>query len=95
MYTAPYKLSQTPQFKRAFAKFARKHPELRSKTEETLIALTNDPFAPSLRLHNLTGQLAGKQAVSVTYAYRIVLCVEIVDREIVLHNIGTHDEVYD
>ena len=85
MHSAPYSLIQTPQFKRAFAKFARKHPELREKTKETLLAL---------RLHNLTGPLSSKQAVSITYAYRIVLCVEIVDREIVLHNIGTHAEVY-
>lgn len=94
MYIAPYTLYQTPQFRRAFAKFARKHPELRNKTQETLLALTEDPFNPSLRLRNLTGRLAGKQAVSVTYAYRIVLCVEIIDREVILHNIGSHDEVY-
>lgn len=94
MYILQYRLLETPQFRRAFAKFARKHPELRDKTRETLLALTEDPFNPSLRLHNLTGQLAGKQAVSVTYAYRIVLCVEIKDREIILHNIGSHDEVY-
>ena len=94
MHTAPYKLSLTPQFERAFAKFARKHPELRDKTKETLLALTEDPFNPSLRLHNLTGRLAGKQAVSITYAYRIVLCVEITDREVILHNSGSHDEVY-
>ena len=94
MYIAPYRLSQTPQFERAFAKFARKHPELRDKTKETLLALSENPFNPSLRLHNLTGRLAGKQAVSITYAYRIVLCVEITDREVILHNIGSHDEVY-
>ena len=51
-------------------------------------------LAPSLRLHNLTGKLAGKQAVSITYAYRIVLCVEITEHEVILHNIGSHDEVY-
>ena len=94
MHSQPYTLFQTPQFKCAFAKFARKHPELRDKTKATLLALTEDPFNPSLRLHNLTGRLTGKQAVSVTYAYRIVLCVEIIDREVILHNIGSHDEVY-
>ena len=34
-------------------------------------------------------------AVSITYTYRIILCVEIVEHEIILHNIGSHDEVYD
>lgn len=38
--------------------------------------------------------LAGKQAVSIAYAYRIVLCVEVTEHEVILHNIGTHDEVY-
>lgn len=90
----PYRLLQTSQFKRAFVKFARRHPELRNATEETLSSLKADPFNPSLRLHNLSGRLKGKQAVSITYAYRIVLCVEIVEHEIILHNIGSHDEVY-
>ena len=90
----PYRLLQTSQFKRAFVKFARRHPELRNATEETLASLKADPFNPSLRLHNLSGRLKGKQAVSITYAYRIVLCVEIVEHEIILHNIGSHDEVY-
>lgn len=26
--------------------------------------------------------------------YRIVLCVEIAEHEVILHNIGSHDEVY-
>ena len=40
----PYRLLQTPQFKRAFVKFARKHPELRNATEGTLTSLKADPF---------------------------------------------------
>lgn len=90
----PYRLVQTPSFSRAFKKFARRHPELRNSTEATFLALRQDPFAPSLRLHSLTGELAGKQAVSINYAYRIVLCVEIMKHDIILHNIGSHDEVY-
>ena len=90
-----YTLKPTPYFLRAFKRFARRHPELREATKDTLNALKTDPFAPSLRLHALTGRLAGKQAVSVNYAYRIVLCVEVADGEIILHNVGTHDEVYE
>ena len=94
MTATPYRLVKTATFDRAFRKFARKHPELRERTAATLAALCVDPFAPSLRLHHLAGPLAGKQAVSITYAYRIVLCVEITEHEVILHNIGTHDEVY-
>ena len=89
-----YTLKQTPYFARAFKRFAKKHPELQEATRAALNMLRENPLAPSLRLHPLTGRLAGKQAVSINYAYRIVLCLEIVEREIILHNIGSHDEVY-
>lgn len=89
-----YELKKTPYFSRVFKRFAKRHPELRDATRTTLNLLRENPLAPSLRLHPLTGRLAGKQAVSINYAYRIVLCVEIADREIILHNIGSHDEVY-
>ena len=92
--TKPFSLIETASFKRAARRFLRKHRDLVGKVYEILEQLREDPFEPSLRLHNLTGRLAGKQAVSVTYTYRMVLCVEIVGREIVLHNIGTHAEVY-
>ena len=93
--TAPFSLVETAVFKRAARRFLRKHRDLVGKVYEVLEQLSEDPFEPSLRLHNLTGKLSGKQAISITYAYRIVLCVEIVEHEIILHNIGSHDEVYD
>lgn len=89
-----YTLIRTEAFKRAARRFLRKHRDLEATVLDVFRRLKEDPFAPSLRLHALTGRLAGKQAVSVSYAYRIVLCVEVSDREIILHNIGTHDEVY-
>jgi mRNA-degrading endonuclease YafQ of YafQ-DinJ toxin-antitoxin module len=42
----------------------------------------------------LTGALAGTQAVSVTHSYRLTLILQITEREIVLLDIGAHDEVY-
>ena len=92
--TEPFTLVEMASFKRAAHRFLKKHRDLVGAVYEVFEQLREDPFAPALKLHNLTGRLAEKQAVSITYAYRIVLCVEIVDREIVLHNIGTHDEVY-
>lgn len=89
-----FTLSWTAEFKRAYKRFIRKHPDLELRVDEVFQQLESDPFEPSLRLHALTGRFKGLQAVSINYAYRIVLCVEIVDREIVLHNIGSHDEVY-
>jgi mRNA-degrading endonuclease YafQ of YafQ-DinJ toxin-antitoxin module len=48
-----------------------------------------------LRLHALSGKLKGKHAVSLTYAYRVVLILKITEHEIVLLDIGTHDETYE
>ena len=83
-----------PSFVRAAARFVRKHPDLTQRLDQVLRQIRTDPFAPSLRLHALRGELEGLQAVSLNYVYRIVLCVEIREHEVILHNIGTHDEVY-
>lgn len=53
-----------------------------------------DPFEPALRLHALSGKLKGMQAISLTYSYRITLPVQITEQEILLLDIGSHDEVY-
>ena len=89
-----FRLIQTPSFERAFRRFARRHPELREKVAATLRMLSENPFAPSLRLHALAGDLAGLHAVSIAYAYRITLILRIVESEVELVNIGSHDEVY-
>ncbi|MDO9385921.1 MAG: hypothetical protein Q7T65_04365 [Thiobacillus sp.] len=59
-----------------------------------MVQLRADPFEPSLRLHPLTGKLQGMQAVSLTYSYRITLTLKITEHEILLLDIGSHDEVY-
>jgi mRNA-degrading endonuclease YafQ of YafQ-DinJ toxin-antitoxin module len=42
----------------------------------------------------LSGKLQGLQAVSLTYRYRITLSLQITEHEILLIDIGNHDEVY-
>ena len=91
---ANYSLEWTPHFTRSARRFLRTHPDLEDAFSQTLEQLASDPFAPRLRLHALSGRLAGKQAVSINYAYRIVLCVEVTNTEIILHDVGSHDEVY-
>ena len=75
-------------------KFLTKQPDLRPRFVETMAQLRADPFEPSLRLHPLTGKLQGMQAVSLTYSYRITLTVQVTENEILLLDIGSHDEVY-
>jgi mRNA-degrading endonuclease YafQ of YafQ-DinJ toxin-antitoxin module len=87
-------LVTTASFDRRARKFLTRHPDLRPRLAETLEKLRVDPFEPSLRLHPLTGKLQGLQAVSLTYSYRITLTLQITEHEILLLDIGSHDEVY-
>ena len=87
-------LVTTASFDRRARKFLTRHPDLRPRLAETLEKLRADPFEPSLRLHPLTGKLQGLQAVSLTYSYRITLTLLITEHEILLLDIGSHDEVY-
>lgn len=85
----------TPEpFLRQARKFFKKHPDLRPRFVAVFEALKRDPFQPSLGLHPLTGKLAGCHAVRLTYSYRITLTVMVTEQEIILLDIGSHDEVY-
>ncbi len=89
-----FSLVLTPSFRRTAKKFLAKHPNLVDTFSLVLHKLENNPQDPELRLHPLAGKHVGKHAVSLTYAYRIVLRIVIVESEIHLLDVGTHDEVY-
>lgn len=85
-------------FKRVFKRLVRRQPELEERIEERLAVLTADPFDPLLQTHKLKGKLSGAWACSVDYDCRIVFNfvqnIESGEEEILLIDIGTHDEVY-
>ncbi|MEK6743618.1 MAG: type II toxin-antitoxin system mRNA interferase toxin, RelE/StbE family [Nitrospirota bacterium] len=89
-----YTLLWTAHFTRSAKKFAKRHPELNKKVAAILRDLEKDPFQPHLDYHHLGGKQTGIQAVSITDSYRITLTVVITKKEIILLDIGTHDEVY-
>lgn len=89
-----YTLVWTASFTRSARKFAKAHPELRERFAAVLRDLEKDPFQPHLKYDHIHGQLAGMQAVSITYSYRITLTVLVTEREVILLDVGTHDEVY-
>lgn len=89
-----YRLVWTAAFTRSAQRFAQKHPDLRTRFAAVLRDLESDPFQSHLKLHPLSGSLKGLQAVSFTYDYRIILTIEVTEKEIILLNIGSHDEVY-
>ena len=85
-------------FKRSFKRLTRKNPQLQEKVLEVLELLGNDPFTPSLKSHQLTGQMEGLWSCSVNYDCRIIFAfkedVETSEDLILLIDIGSHDEVY-
>ncbi|NBQ88711.1 MAG: plasmid stabilization protein [Betaproteobacteria bacterium] len=89
-----WQLVFTEQYTRRAARFLRKHPQLASQYEKTLLLLEANPHHPSLRLHALQGRLAGLHSVSINLSYRITLELVITESEIVPINVGSHDEVY-
>ncbi|HZY40618.1 MAG TPA: type II toxin-antitoxin system mRNA interferase toxin, RelE/StbE family [Anaerolineae bacterium] len=85
-------------FKRAVRHSLKRQPDLRNKIEGALSRLATDPFDPILRTHKLKGELSGSWACTVEYDCRIVFDFETNpatgDEEILLIDIGKHDEVY-
>jgi addiction module RelE/StbE family toxin len=85
-------------FKRALKKTLRRHPDWRKRISDTLDRLATDPSNPRLKTHKLKGDLAGFWACTVEHDCRIVF--EFVRdsqtrvEEILLIDIGKHDEVY-
>ncbi len=89
-----FTLVTTEYFLRRARKFLRKHPDLREPFAQVVDDLKQDPFAPHLAYHHLGGKLKDVQAVSLTDSYRITLTIVIAEKEIILLDIGSHDEVY-
>ncbi len=89
-----YTLVWTNTFARSARRFLKRNRQLEGEFVRVLSLLEEDPNAPSLRLHPLRGKLAGKHAVSLTYSHRIVLILALEEGEIILLDVGSHDEVY-
>lgn len=89
-----YQLVFTESYLKRARRFAKKHPELKSQYEKTLLLLEQNPFHPSLRLHALSGRLSGLHSVSINLTYRLTLELLISGERIILINVGSHDEVY-
>ena len=75
-------------------KFLKKHPNIFNSYEKTIFLLENNPFHPSLRLHKLQGEIKEYHSVSIDMQYRIIIDFIIIDEQIILIDIGSHDDVY-
>ncbi len=89
-----YIIQTTDQFLRQAKKFFKKHRDLKARFGKLITALAKDPFQPALELYPLTGKLEGIWAASLTFRYRVTLTLMITEKEIILLDIGSHEEVY-
>jgi len=83
------------KFRRIFKKWSVQHPELVPLFRERLDLFVSDSFNPSLRVHSLSGVLAGLWAMKINYDQRLIF--KFVDEShtiALLIDIGTHDKVY-
>ena len=80
-------------FKRRYKKRVKNNTELKTKFWEAIELFTKEPFNPRLRTHKLTGKLSGLWAFSIDYDCRVIFKF-LNDHEVLLIDIGTHDEVY-
>ncbi len=89
-----YRLVFPESYIRRARKFLKKHPEVRSQYQKTLELLELNPYHPALRLHSLQGKLQSLSSVSINMRYRIVLRMIVEGNDIILIDIGSHDQVY-
>lgn len=89
-----YRLVFPEFFEEKARKFLRKHPEVRNQYEKCLTLLELDPFHPSLRLHKFKTTNFEGYSVSINLSYRISLEFIVTDKEIVLVNVGDHQDIY-
>jgi len=86
------RLVLSPKFRRSLRKFVKGNLKLQTQVETALMLLQADVFALKLDTHLLRGELAGLYACSCGYDCRIIFTLE--DKQIILLDVGTHDEVY-
>ena len=89
-----FRIIYTKSYLKRATKFARRHPDILDQYEKALKLLELNPFHLSLRLHRLSGSLAGLHSISINISYRITLEFLVEDGKIILVNVGSHDEVY-
>lgn len=89
-----WQLVFTDQYTRRVARFLKRHPEMEGVYSKALRLLEANPHHPSLRLHGLKGKLEGLHSVSINMSFRITMEMVISDKDIILINVGDHDEVY-
>ena len=89
-----YKLVFTCSYEQKVKKFLRKHPDIIKQYSKTLELLELNPFHPSLRLHQFKTTSFEGYSVSINLSYRVAIEFLVTEEEILLVNIGDHQDIY-
>jgi len=89
-----FKLIFPQSYEEKVKRFLQKHHDIVKQYEKTLKLLEINPFHPSLRLHQFKTTSFEGYSVSINMSYRIALEFIIKEKEIILINIGDHQEIY-
>lgn len=81
-------------FKRSYKKRIAHDARLKKKFWDAMERFTTDPFEGPLKTHKLTGKLNDCWAFSVDQDCRVVFMFIKGEKQVLLLDIGSHDEVY-
>jgi len=84
-------IKSSKNFNAKFRKLVKKNSTLKSKTDKKLKLLVENQNHPSLRLHKINTR-PHSWSISIDMRLRILFVYD--NNDIVLVDIGTHDEVY-
>lgn len=91
-------LNWSSSYKRAFKKIVKNKPADKNKIISAMRLLESDPFHPKLKVHKLQGILEDNWACSAAYDIRIIYTFvknpKTGETDILLIDIGSHEEVY-
>jgi mRNA-degrading endonuclease YafQ of YafQ-DinJ toxin-antitoxin module len=82
-----------PIFTKHYRKRILSHPALHRRFKERFAWFCDNPHNPVLTDHPLKGDKSGKRAFSITGDIRVIYTGSL-EKEIVLLDIGTHNQVY-
>ncbi len=85
-----YKIEVTEFVKRKIKKLTVEQSVTLSKV---FSKLEIDPFSPSLKMHKLAGKFADRYSCRLNYKDRVIFII-IVEKTILIVDIGDHDSVY-
>ena len=93
-YLELWRLGRTQTFVRTARRLLKRDPNLTDPVATALELLETEPHHPHLKLHRLHGGLDGLWAARVTPRIRLIFTIDREEKEIILLDIGSHDEVY-